>query len=164
MALHIMVLNMADICIYAMNRKNIDHKWKRNSKINTGLKVMAKTKSTPTPMGYQSSSLCCWNHWRKENGKHTMLNFIPTFLPPWGYYRKTNWQLSYDPYHTEFISQLNIQNMHGLRTLSYLNGDSFEYALDVIFISSFSYVCCDHKLKYKQYKHFWSDPHPPKCA
>ena len=133
MAWQVMVLNMADICTYAMNRKNIDYKWK----INTGFKVMAKTKSTPTPIGYQSSSFCCWNHWRKENGKHTMLNFILTFLPPWGYYRKTNWQLLYDPYHTEFISQLNIQNKHGLRMLSYLNGDSFEYALNVIFISSF---------------------------
>ena len=43
----IMILNMADIGVHAKNGKNVDHKWKQNLRIFTGLKAVAKTKSTP---------------------------------------------------------------------------------------------------------------------
>ena len=44
MAWRIMVLNMANIGVYAKNRKNADQQWKRNWKICIGWKAMAKTK------------------------------------------------------------------------------------------------------------------------
>ena len=44
MAWRIMVLNMANIGVYAENSKNVDKQWKRNWKIFIRLKIMAQTK------------------------------------------------------------------------------------------------------------------------
>ena len=44
MAWRIMVLNMADIGVYAENRNNVVQQWKQNWKILIGLKIMAQTK------------------------------------------------------------------------------------------------------------------------
>ena len=47
MAWRIIVLNMANIGVYAENSKNVDKQWKRNWKIFIGLKIMAQTKYNP---------------------------------------------------------------------------------------------------------------------
>ena len=47
MAWRIMVLNMANIGVYAENSKNVDKQWKRNWKIFIRLKIMAQTKYNP---------------------------------------------------------------------------------------------------------------------